>query len=205
MTRHSRSISSQILARLRGEEAGWVFTPADFFDLGPRVAVASALMRLRDEGEIQRVARGLYSKPRHHPKLGNLRPSLEAVVATMERRDGVRFQPTGAHAANLLHLTDQVPARVTYLTDGPSRTIRVGPMVIILTHTTPRNMAAAGRLSGLLIQAFRNLGPRHVTPEVLARLRANLPEAERRKVLRDLLLAPEWMRAYLREVARPDA
>jgi len=50
-----------------------------------------------------------------------------------------------------------VPAKAAFLTDGPSRTVKIGTMTIQLWRTTPRNMAAAGRLSGLLIQAFREL------------------------------------------------
>lgn len=41
-------------------------------------------------------------------------------------RDRVRLQPAGAYAANTLGLTEQVPAKVVFLTDGPSRTVVVG-------------------------------------------------------------------------------
>ena len=64
-------------------------------------------------------------------------------------------------------------------------------------------MAAAGRLSGLLIQAFRSLGADHITPQRIARLRSSLPADERAKVLQDLALAPEWMHTLLRQVAQP--
>jgi hypothetical protein len=77
-------------------------------------------------------------------------------------------------------------------------------MKISFKRTTPRQMAAAGRLSGLLIQAFKSLGAPHVTPTRLQRLRQTLPAEERAKVLQDLALAPAWMRPLLREVARTD-
>ncbi len=32
--------------------------------------------------------------------LGDLLPGVDAVVAALQRRDGVRFHPTGAYAAN---------------------------------------------------------------------------------------------------------
>lgn len=38
--------------------------------------------------------------------------------------DRVRLQPSGAYAANLLGLSEQVPAKVVFLTDGPSRVAR---------------------------------------------------------------------------------
>jgi hypothetical protein len=40
--------------------------------------------------------------------------------------------------------------------------VKIGRQEIQLRRTTPRNMAA-GRLSGLLMQAFRHLGKEHIT------------------------------------------
>lgn len=74
-------------------------------------------------------------------------------------------------------------------------------MTLQLRRTTPRNMAAAGRPSGLVIQAFRHLGPEHITAERIARLRRTLPADDRRSLLKDLTLAPEWMHRPLKELA----
>ena len=54
---------------------------------------------------------------------------------------------------------------MVFLTDGPSRTVKIGTTTIQLRRTTARNMATAGRLSGLLFQALRELGKTHLTPE----------------------------------------
>ena len=62
-------------------------------------------------------------------------------------------------------------------------------------------MATAGRLSGLVIQAFRELGARHVTPERVAHLKRTLPADKRRELLKDIKLAPAWMHPILRELA----
>ena len=58
-----------------------------------------------------------------------------------------RLQPAGAYAANILGLSEQVPAKAVFLTDGPSRTVKIGPTTIQLRRTTPRNMAAARQTS----------------------------------------------------------
>jgi hypothetical protein len=203
MSKHTDSIDSQVLLRIHSHGPGWVFTPSDFADLGSRTAVATALKRHKAAGTIRLLGRGLYDVPRVHPVLGTLWPTIESVSQTLERKDGIRLQPSGVYAANLLGLSEQVPAKVIFLTDGATRSVKVGPMQINLTRTTPRNMAAAGNLSGLLIQAFRCLGAAHITPQRIARLRQNLPAQERARVLQDLALAPEWMHIHLREVARP--
>jgi len=122
------------------------------------------LQRLVNRGALRRLARGLYDKPREDPLLGLLWPSIDDVVKALVGKDRLRLQPTGAYAANLLGLTEQVPARVEFLTDGTGRTVQVGPMRILLKRTTPRQMAAAGRSSGLVIQALRSLGLRLPAP-----------------------------------------
>ena len=133
-------------------------------DLGSREAVDLALHRLAKKGILRRLARGVYDFPEQHPVLGLLSPSADTIAAALAGRDHTRLQPAGAYAANALGLSEQVPAKAVFLTDGPSRTVKIGPMTIQLRQTTPRNMAAAGRLSGLVIQAFRELGKEHVTP-----------------------------------------
>jgi len=198
------SIDTQIARRVRRSARGTVFTPDSFAEVGSRAAIDKALQRMVARGELRRLSRGLYDKPRHDEVLGTLWPSVDAVVKAVAGKDKLRTQPAGVYAANMLGLSEQVPAKVVLLTDGISRTVQAGPMKISLKRTTPRQMAAAGRLSGLLIQAFKSLGEPHVTPARIARLRKNLPQAERTKVLQDIALAPAWMRPMLREVARPD-
>lgn len=195
------ALDARILAALRRRKPGCVVVPSDFLGLGSRKAVDVALHRLARAGSIRRLARGVYDVPRKHAHLGLLSPSPEAVARAIAGRDCVRLQPAGAYAANALGLTDQVPAKAVFLTDGPSRTVTIGDMTIQLRRTTPRNMESAGRLSGLLIQALRELGREHVTPERCAHLRRTLPERERRKLLDDLRLAPTWMHAIFRDLA----
>ena len=202
MSKHAGSIDAQVLQRIQSQGPGWVFTPADFADLGSRTAVASALARSKAAGTIRLLGRGLYDTPVVHPVLGMLWPAIESVAKALERKEGIRLQPSGVYAANLLGLSEQVPAQVVFLTDGATRTVKVGPTQISLKRTTPRNMAA-GQLSAMLIQAFRSLGAANITPQRIARLRESLPAVERAKLLQDIALAPEWMRAHLRELARP--
>lgn len=175
--------------------------PGDFLDLGSREAVDLALHRLAKKGIIRRLARGLYDFPEQHPVLGPLSPSADTIAEALAGRDRTRLQPAGAYAANALGLSEQVPAKAVFLTDGASRTVKVGPMTIQLRRTTPRNMAAAGQLSGLVIQAFRELGKEHVTPARVEHLKRTLPAAKRRELLKDLKLAPAWMHPIFRKLA----
>lgn len=161
-----------------------------------------ALHRLVKKGTIRRLARGVYDFPKQHPVLGELMPTAEAIAKALAGRDHTRIQPAGAYAANALGLTEQVPAKAVFLTDGPSRTVTIGPMAIQLRQTTARNMAAAGRLSSLLIQAFRELGKEHITAQRIAQLKKTIPLEKRKQVIKDIKLAPAWMRPIFRELAQ---
>ena len=76
---------------------------------------------------------------------------------------------------------------------------------IQLRRTTPRTMAAAGRLSGLLMQAFRHLGREHITPKRMAHLKRTLPEKERKQLIKDIPLAPTWMHPFFHELAETES
>jgi hypothetical protein len=200
MGKHPQSIDNKITNRIYGHGKGWVFTPAHFSDLGSRDAVASALRRYRQSGLIRQLARGLYDYPRTDPELGVLSPSPDAVAGALAGRDVVRLQPSGAYAANLLGLSTQVPMKIVYLTEGRSRTVQIGKQKIILKQTTPRNMATAGRISGLVIQTFRHLGQKHVDEDAIARLDRRLDADARKQLLMDLRFAPAWIAETMRRL-----
>ncbi len=201
MGKHAKSIDSQILQRVKDGGRGWVFTPRDFLDLGSRDAVDKALSRHAQSAAIRKLARGLYDYPRQDPQLGQLSPSIDAIAQALQERDAVRLQPSGAYAANLLGLSDQVPMKVVFLTDGSPRRIQLGKLQIVLKRTTPRNMATAGRISGLVIQALRHLGQGHVDGNVSAALRQRLKPADKRQLLKDVRYAPAWIARIMRRVA----
>src|SRR3989344_2054285 len=197
----SNSIDHQILNAITALGHGAVFVPTDFLDFGSRQVVDIVLHRLVRKGTIRRLARGIYDFPKEHPKLGKLQPSPEKIAEALVGRDCTRIQPTGAYAANILGLSEQVPAKVVFLTDGPSRTVKIGTTTIQLRRTTPKNMAMAGRLSGLLVQALRELGKENITPERLECLKRTIPLNARKELLKDIRLAPEWMHSIFKELA----
>jgi hypothetical protein len=67
-----------------------------------------------------------------------LQPSPKKIAEALVCRDCTRIQPTGAYATNILRLSDQVPAKVVFLTDGPSRTLKIGATTIQIRRTSPK-------------------------------------------------------------------
>jgi len=198
-----QSLDKQIRERIRKKGRGWCFTPNAFLDLAGKSTIWVALSRLVQKGTIRRLARGLYNYPELHPQIGVVAPSPDAVAKALATRDAIRFQASGAYAANLLGLSDQVPVKVVFLTDGPARHVRIGRQEIILKRTTPRNMATAGRVSGTVIQALRFVGQKQVTELHIRQLRNQLPEADKAQLLKDRVYAPGWMHPIIEEIANP--
>ncbi|MXZ80278.1 MAG: hypothetical protein F4Z15_02690 [Gammaproteobacteria bacterium] len=201
MSKHADSTDSKILRRIQARNRGWIFTPDSFTDLGTRQAIDLALMRHKDSGLIRHLARGLYDYPIIDPQLGPLQPSTEDIANALAGRDAARLQPSGAYAANLLGLSTQVPMKAVYLTDGRARVVQAGNRQIILKHTTPRNMATAGKISGLVIQALRHLGRKNVDQQIIAQLARRLDGDARKQLVNDIRYAPAWIADIFRSLA----
>lgn len=188
-----QSIEKNINSRIQGKGKGACFTPKAFLDLGSPEAVRIALHRLEKRGILRRLARGLYDYPKPHPTIGFLSPSPDEVAKAVAERDASRLQPSGGYAANLLGLSEQVPAKIVFLTDGPARHVRIGRQEIILKNTTTRNMATAGRISGTVIQALRHLSAKQIGKQHIMHLRQTLSASDKAQLKRDRIYAPGWM------------
>lgn len=127
----SISVPDRIMKRARAAGRGGVFTPTDFLDVAARATIDQALSRLAKNGKLRRLARGLYDFPKMHPQLGPLSPAPDDVAQALARETGSQVQIAGARAANALGLSTQVPAKSSYLTDGPSRRVVLGRRVAV--------------------------------------------------------------------------
>lgn len=195
------SVEAKIHKRIDKNGRGCVVTPADFLDLGSRQAVDLALHRLVKKGILRRVARGLYDYPHVDQDLGALAPSIDAVVTAVQNRDHISVQASGGYAANRLGLSEQIPMKIVFYTDGPVYRIVLGKRTILFKHTTPRIMATADRISGQVIQALRYIGKEHVDDAVIAALRKHLSRPDKQQLLQDIRYAPAWVGAIMRRIS----
>ena len=146
------------------------------------------------------IARGLYDNPKTHPKLGILAPTPEQIVAAIKTKQHTKTQPTGAYAANLLGLSTQVPGKVVFLTDGPSKQLKVGNRTIQLKSRSTRTMAGAGQITGLFIQALKHIGQKRFTKQHFKILNERLEPGQKKKLKRSIKLAPAWIAAIIHKL-----
>jgi len=197
----AQSLDSHILKRIRATRSASVFSPVQFLDFGTRAGIDKALSRLCKAGTLRRVARGLYDLPRSHPWFGTLSPNPEQAVQTVAMRDGIKLRMTGASSANLLGLSEQVPSKIVFQTDGVSRKLRIAGQEVAFKHRSARQMAMSAKPTGLIVSALRSIGKAHVTTQRLEKLRHDLTAKDRRLLLKELPLAQAWMHSFLRYLA----
>jgi hypothetical protein len=193
----SQTVENAIKSRIYGHGRGWIFTPKHFVDLGSPSAIRFVLFSLRKKNFIRRLSQGVYDYPAQHEVLGTLSPGVDAIAKALAEKYGFRIQPAGAYAANLIGISEQVPGRVIFMTDGPSKKVKVGKIEISFKHTSLNNMFAAGTPEGLVIQAFKFMGQSHIDPKVLAATKRLLKKSNRRDFEKNLKFAPAWIRKIL--------
>ena len=189
------AMTDKIMKRVSGYGRGkWVCSPRDFLDLGSREVVDQALSRLVKAGKLRRIGHGLYDMPRFSDVLNRPAPAdMEAVISALERRDGVRIVPDGLVAANRLGLTNAVPAKASYVTDGSSRTVKIDGQTVQFRHASPRVMQWAGKPAAPVFQALRWLGPEAAADaQVVSTLKRDLPDEVKRDLKRNISDLPGW-------------
>lgn len=193
------SVSAQVTHRLQRMKRGAPFAISRFYDLGSQTAVQKALSRLHEEGVVERVAKGIYVRPKplaSFPAI-TIKPSAETIARTWAREHHYRLVPQGLEAAYRLGLQNQAPVQTIFWSDGPSRTFATGHEVVEVRHITGQKLRWIGRPEGELLRGLSVTPPAAVELPALRKAlkRLRLSEEEGRTVIERLkasLLPKAW-------------
>jgi len=187
------SIDDQVEQIINKRKAGSILFSEDFQELHNPGAVKVALHRLVKRGDLKRLARGMFTKPKYSELVGEVLPSTEAIAMAIARRDKARILPTGSYALHVLGLPTQIPLKLVYLTDGSPRKITIGKRTIQFKKTTAKNLALKGEISKLVVQALKEIGKNKATEEELSKLMKILKKEDAKILKHDIALAPQWI------------
>lgn len=190
-------VENKVAENLKKLQKGSVLFVDDFLDFGNSESIKKALYRLKEKGLLISVAHGIYLYPKKDKDLGVLYPSAEEIAIAIAKRDKARIIPTGIQALNKLGLSTQIPLKVVFLTDGASRSIKIGKRTITFKKTSPKNLLAQGEISGLVIQALKSIGQNKIEDDVLIKLLSILKKEKKENILHDAKLAPAWINKIL--------
>lgn len=195
-----QSISSSILRRIRGKQRGWVFTPKNFIDLGPRSLIDTVLHRLLKKGVIRKLGRGIYDFPVKHPKLGNLSANPDTIAKAIAAKTGDTAQPSGARLANQLGLDMQIPAKPSYITSGKTKQKKILNYPIRLTHSKWTANTSLNINVSKVINALHHLGKNSITADTIKKCKKILTDKDKSQIKKQLAKLPDWMIPYILKI-----
>lgn len=194
------SVHHQIETIVKQSQQGSIFFVDDFVGVGAAENVKKILLRLHDEGLLERIAHGIYLKPKMDALIGKIYPSTEDIAQEIARRDHARIAATGALALYLLHLTTQIPLKAVYLTDGAQREVKIGNQTIKFKRTVPKNLSISDPLLHLVIQAFREKGKGNVDGTFLTQIHPHILNINKANLENELKFAPVWIREEIEKL-----
>ena len=192
-----KSSKNQIETKILKSSLGEIFFAEDFYTYGSAGNIRLTLFRLVNEGILERLAQGIYLKPKKDPLLGTLYPTTEEIAKQIAQRDKARIAPTGVFALYLLGLTTQVPLKAVYLSDGSQREIKIGNRSIQFKKTAPKSFAIKDELLHLIVQAFKEVGQEGVTVDFLEKITSLIHRLESKVIDTQLRYAPVWIQKQI--------
>ena len=192
----------QIKKRIDTTEPGTVFIPSDFFDIAEAVKVNMCLNRLTENGELNRVMRGVFAKPRYSNLLNtNVPPRSDDIAKAIARNYGWTVVPCSDTALNMLGLSTQVPTVLLYVSDGPYKTYEADGITLKFKHTDNKNeITAVSYQTALVIQALKALGKENITDKEIRKLSKILSQSEKQKMLAESQRITEWVYGYIKKI-----
>lgn len=194
----------QVKKRIHEAKDGSVFIPSDFFDIAEAVKINKCLDRLEETGDLQRVMRGVYSKPRFSDLLNkDVPPRSDDIAKAIARNYGWTIVPCGDTALNMLGLSTQVPAVWLYVSDGPYKTYEADGMTLKFKHTDNKNeIINISYKTALVVQALKTLSKGNVTDKELRSISKLLAENEKAQMLAEAKRVTAWVYELIRKICR---
>ena len=194
----------QVKKRIQEAKDGSIFIPSDFFDIAEAVKINKCLDRLEKMGDLRRVMRGVYAKPRYSELLNkDVPPRSDDIAKAIARNYGWTIVPCGDSALNMLGLSTQVPAVWLYVSDGPYKTYEADGMMLKFKHTDNKNeLINVSYKTALVVQALKALGKANVTDKELRGISKLLTENEKVKMISEAKRVTAWVYELIRKICR---
>ena len=186
------------LAKMGGTKP---FSIRDFLAFGGRAAVDQAFARLVKNGEVIRVARGLYIK-------GNSPPPTALEVAVAK---AAAFNRTiamhGSQAALLLKISqakhqNQTVKELVFATSGRTSSFRFGEQIIRFIGTSARKLHFGNSKPGLAVRSLWHLGKKICTMEMASDATSSFLRYDREEWKKNTQVMPEWMHELFLSIGR---
>jgi len=197
-----RNINTEkIKNKIKNLGDGTVFIANDFLEIAEYETVRKALNRLTDEGEIQKIMRGIYYCPRYSELLHEYEaPSPHQTAMAIARKFNWNIAPSGSTALNLLGLSTQVSAKWSYISDGPYNKYELGKITIEYKRRNNREIAGMSYKTALIIQGIKALGKNNIDEVATQKIRVALTKTEKQTLLKEAQSTNVWVYGVIKKI-----
>jgi len=193
-------ISDKIFKQIKSKKGVQVFCAKDFAKFGSRNTADKILSRLSSKDNITRISRGIYYLPTIKKDIGSIPPDINLVARAIARNSGNSIYPSGSLAANMLGLSDQVPAKNTYWTDGKSRIKRIGNNVIYFKHSNIKPLSKTPQIVILILNSLSYLGKNHINDTIIKKCSQCLNDVDKKHLLKMSGRVKGWIADYIHQI-----
>lgn len=161
------SIAKKIKNWLYKKEEDFAFCSGELLHLGTRASIDKALSRLASSGNIQRVARGIYTK--NTSKSGIVEGKIvQATLSAISRHNNLPIQVSARAArAKLETLSPSIKGKYIasseleenreFMWSGGTRKFKLNGKSITIKKVSPRKVALCGKNAGLAVSSIWDL------------------------------------------------
>ncbi len=197
--------TQQIRERIQKAPDGRVFVCSDFADIADSNTIKQSLSRLVRSGDLRRIIRGVFDRPRYSKLLNELvAPDVDEVAKALARNYHWTIAPSGMVALNMLGLSTQIPAKWSYIRDGPYKTYDLGRTKIEFMHRTNKEISGLSPISILVIQALKTLGKENITDMTIRILSRRLNKKQKIALLTEGTEATDWIYAAIKKICKEE-
>jgi len=194
-----------IYDRIHNSQYGDVFMVSDFSDLAGYENAKKVLLRLEEQKLIKRVFRGVYYKPQFSEFLNELiSPNPENVANALARNFKWKIVPTGNTALNYLGLSTQVPAKIEYVSTGPSRKYSFEKTTLSFIHSSAKTTEGLSYKSALVVQALKSLGKEYIDEMTITKLKTILSKEEKTTLCEEAKHTTSWIYEAIKKICKEE-
>ena len=196
------SVQSEIEKAIQQLEKGSLISAQDFLDIGNYEAAKRALSRLNSEGKLTRVFRGLYQTPNYNAFLKkDIGASPNKVAEKFAEKFGWTIAPAEDTALNELGLSTHVPAKYTFISDGPTKKYTLDNGIdIYFKHKANKEISKLSKKEAIVIEAIQTISQEKMNDQIRQKLFNTLTEDEMKHLLEQGKSMRYWIYEELKNI-----
>jgi len=202
----NNSIAEQIIKKVEKNDDLAVFGSKDFLEIASYDTVRRVLNKMAARGDIKKIMRALYYRPRFSELLQEYEvASPHQVAMAIARKFNWNIAPTGSGALNMLGLSTQVPSKWSYISDGVDKNIKFENISIEFKRRNNREISGMSYKTALVIQGLKALGKDNVSKADIDKIRELLTEKERKELLAEGKSTLAWIFEIIKKICGGNA